>query len=380
MAQSLFRVEWRRLAALGPITPEWRDLASRVLEPNVFYEPAFALAAAPVFGRDSGAGLVWSGATPARLVGLFPAGITLGRYGVPLRVLVGWTHPYGPLGTPLVDAEAGEAAIAAWLDYLAIDAKMPKLMLMPSLATEGPFAQAIERALARRRGRSALFGRHARAQLAPSGDRSRYVEMAIERKKLKELRRQLRRLEDAGAVSFRMANEPGSLAQSLGDFLRLEAAGWKGRAGSAAGDNPDLRWFMEAVVSGLGGEAKARIAGLYLNDRAIASLILLQSKDTVWTWKIAYDEAFARASPGVQLMLHATTTLLEDRTLARADSCAIANHPMIDHIWRERLPVADRLIHVGPHGSVAFPLAAALEATRRAAIALAKRGLRLFRR
>ena len=380
MSKSLFRVEWRPLAALGPITPQWRDLASRVLEPNVFYEPSFALAAAPVFGCDSGAGLVWSGATPARLVGLFPAGITLGRYSVPLRVLVGWTHPYGPLGTPLVDAEAGEAAIAAWLDYLAIDAKMPKLILMSSLATEGPFAQALERALARRGGRSVLFGRQARAQLAPSGDRSRYVEMSVERKKLKELRRQLRRLEDNGVVSFRMAKEPGPLAESLGDFLRLEASGWKGRAGSAAGDNPDLRSFMEAAVTGLGGEAKARIAGLYLDDRAIASLLLLQSKDTVWTWKIAYDEAFARASPGVQLMLHGTTALLEDRALARADSCAIANHPMIDHIWRERLPVADRLIHVGPHGSAAFRLAASLEAARRAALALAKRGLRLFRR
>jgi hypothetical protein len=380
MAKSLFRVEWRPLAGLASIAPQWRELAARVLEPNVFYEPAFALEAAPVFGRDAGAGFVWSDTTPARLVGLFPAAIIRHRYGVPLPVLVGWTHPYGPLGTPLVDAGADEVAIAAWLDYLARDAKMPKLMLMPSLATEGPFAQALDSALARRGGRSILFGRHARAQLAPGGDRSRYVEMSVERKKLKELRRQLRRLEDTGVVSFRLAKEPDSLARSLGDFLRLEASGWKGRAGTAACDDPEIRSFMEAAVSGLGGEAKARIAGLYLDDRAIASLILLQSKDTVWTWKIAYDEAFARASPGVQLMLHATTALLDDRALARADSCAIANHPMIDHIWRERLAVADRLIHVGPHGSTAFGLAAALEATRRAALALTKRGVRLFRR
>ena len=47
---------------------------------------------------------------------------------------------------------------------------------------------------------------------------------------------------------------------------------------------------------------------------------------------------------------------------------------MIDHIWRERLTVADRLIHVGPHGSGAFRLAASLEAARRSALALAKRG------
>jgi hypothetical protein len=48
---SVFRVEWRPLAGLGAIAAEWRALAARALEPNVFYEPAFALAAAPVFGR-----------------------------------------------------------------------------------------------------------------------------------------------------------------------------------------------------------------------------------------------------------------------------------------------------------------------------------------
>ena len=62
---SLFRVEWRPLADLDAIATEWRDLAGRALEPNVFYEPSFALAAGPVFGRDSGAGLVWSRAALA---------------------------------------------------------------------------------------------------------------------------------------------------------------------------------------------------------------------------------------------------------------------------------------------------------------------------
>ena len=58
------RAEWRPLAALGEVRGEWRDLARRALEPNVFYDPAFALAAAPVFGADIGAVLVWSTAAP----------------------------------------------------------------------------------------------------------------------------------------------------------------------------------------------------------------------------------------------------------------------------------------------------------------------------
>ena len=43
--ESRFRVEWRPLAELAALASEWRALASRALEPNVFYEPAFALAA-----------------------------------------------------------------------------------------------------------------------------------------------------------------------------------------------------------------------------------------------------------------------------------------------------------------------------------------------
>ena len=58
--EAAFEVEWRPLAELAPISDAWRALAARALAPNVFYEPAFALAAEPVFGRDAGAGLVWS--------------------------------------------------------------------------------------------------------------------------------------------------------------------------------------------------------------------------------------------------------------------------------------------------------------------------------
>src|SRR2546423_998288 len=46
--------EWRPLAELGGIADDWRALARRAVEPNCFYEPAFALAAAPVLGADAG--------------------------------------------------------------------------------------------------------------------------------------------------------------------------------------------------------------------------------------------------------------------------------------------------------------------------------------
>src|SRR3954452_11476622 len=103
-----FRSEWCSVAALESIADEWAALAARALEPNVFYEPVFALAAAPVFGADAGAVLVRT--ATGRLAGLFPARIERWRPLAP--VLVGWTHPYAPLGTPLIDRDEPEAVIS----------------------------------------------------------------------------------------------------------------------------------------------------------------------------------------------------------------------------------------------------------------------------
>src|SRR5580692_9489470 len=80
-AANALAVEWRSLSELESIADEWRELAARAIEPNVFYEPAFALEAAKIFGRDAGALLVWSGTSPRKLLGFFPGRIEPRRYG-----------------------------------------------------------------------------------------------------------------------------------------------------------------------------------------------------------------------------------------------------------------------------------------------------------
>jgi CelD/BcsL family acetyltransferase involved in cellulose biosynthesis len=371
--ESDFRVEWRPLAELGPITDEWQSLADRALAPNVFLEPAFALAAAPVFGRDVGAGLIWSRAAPGRLLGLFPARIERRRYGVALPVMVSWTHPFAPLGTPLVDRDAGTEAISAWLDHLASRPDLPRLLLMSYLPVAGPVAQAFASALARRGGRRIALSAHQRALLAPAADRAHYLDRAIGRKKRKELRRQRKRLAQPGTLASDIVCEPSAVAAALGDFLKLEAAGWKGRAGTAACADERVRAFMEAAVTALARNGKAQVARLSVGGAPIAAIVMLRSGATAWCWKIAYDESYARCSPGVQLLLEATQALLGDPSIADADSCATAGHPMIDHVWRERLGLADHLVQVGPQHRLAFAAAGTLEHLRRAAIGSLKR-------
>jgi CelD/BcsL family acetyltransferase involved in cellulose biosynthesis len=363
-------VEWRSFGELASVLPAWRKLAETALEPNAFYEPAFALAAAPVFAADAGAILVWSERGPRRLLGFFPARIEKRRYGFGLPLLVGLTHAYGPLGVPLVEREAAELVIAAWLAHLAAEVALPGLVLLPYLTENGPFAAALEPILRRAQIPFADFDHHQRALLAPSGERALYVERALSRHRRKEVRRQWRRLSEAGAVALGAADDAAQVAGALDHFLTLEAAGWKGRAGTAAVADQDLQRFVRKAVSGLAAEGKVTIDRLFVDGRAVAAAIILRSGRSAWFWKIAYDEAFARFSPGVMLSVALTEALVADARIARADSCATADHPMIDHIWRERLPLCNRLIGVGQHAP--FAIARRLEALRSAAIAGAK--------
>jgi CelD/BcsL family acetyltransferase involved in cellulose biosynthesis len=376
--ESTLEVEWRPLADLASIAEEWRALAAHALVPNVFYEPAFALAVQPVFGHDVGATLVWSRGVTRRLLGLFPARTERYRYGLPWPIVVGWINPYAPLGVPLVDREAAEPVLGAWLEYIA--SHRPGLLLLPMFPQQGEVASALDAVLARRGGASMAFAKHERALLAPAGERADYLERALPRKKLKELGRQLRRLGDDGAVAWDIARDPAAISAALVDFLGLEEAGWKGRAGTAAALSPSTRALLEEAVSALACAGKAEITRLLLAGRAIATLIVLRSGDTAWCWKIAYDERHARASPGVQLMLQATEALLAEPGFARVDSCAAPDHPMIDHIWRERLPLADRLVQPGPRGQAAFAFTRALEAARTGAITAAKHARDRLRR
>src|SRR5579862_3170781 len=204
-AANSLAVEWRNLSGLESIADEWRELAARALEPNIFYEPAFALPAAKIFGRDAGALLVWSGTSPRKLLGFFPGRSEPRRYGLKLPVLVGWTHPYAPLGTPLVERDAAEPVIAAWLAHLADDPELPGLLLLPFLPADGPFAIALESIAARARMPAADFNYRQRAQFEPGNDRLLYVERTLGQHKYKELRRGVRRLGDLGAIVFNTA-------------------------------------------------------------------------------------------------------------------------------------------------------------------------------
>jgi hypothetical protein len=247
------------------------------------------------------------------------------------------------------------------------------------IVENGPFASALRVILRRAQMRCADFARHQRPLLAPGGDRGHYVENALSAHRLSELRRTGRRVADLGALMFTATGEPSGVAAALEDFLALEAAGWKGKAGTAAARNVDQWRFFKAAVNALAADGKVAINRILLDGRPIAATITLRSGDTAWYWKTAYDEAFARFAPGILVTVALTEALAEDPAIARTDSCAAPGGSILDHIWRERLALCDRLIAV--RADAPFHLAENLEALRGAGLRAAKRlRVRLRRR
>ncbi len=366
-----FDVEWHPLAELAFLADDWRMLASRALDPNVFYEPGFALAAAPLFGADARAALVWSRA-PRQLVGFFPMHVERRHYGVPFAVMVGWTHPYAPLGTPLVDRDMAEPVVAAWIDDLAADASLPDLMLMPLLAQSGPLATALADVLARRGCQATSFDRHQRPLLAPGDSRADYFQRTMSSKRLRNMRRRQRRLQDLGNVAIEQATDVNAIARGLDDFLSLEASGWKGRAGTAILNDERTHTFIQQAVMALGNEGKVLVHRLLTNGKTIGATLALKSGDTAWGWKVAYDEAYADYSPGVLTVAGLTESILADPKIARVDSCTSANNTMALETWGERLTMADWLFSTRANAEFSFGIASRMESLRRAAIAAAK--------
>jgi len=244
-------------------------------------------------------------------------------------------------------------------------------LLLPLVPERGAFADGLDRVLARQGRPAAAFGRHERALLAPGAERAEYLEHAMSGRKRKKLRRQRRRLEDIAPVTVTTTTGAADIEAALRDFVVLEARGWKGRAGTAIVNCPAIRNFVHKAVAGLAAEGHARIDRLLLNGTTIAAAVTLASGDTAWCWKIAYNEGLARSSPGVQLVCDLTEKLLAQPSPLRVDSCATPGHPMIDHVWRERLALSDRLIALR-RSAIPFALVCWIETLRRSAVAAAK--------
>ncbi len=224
------------------------------------------------------------------------------------------------------------------------------------------------------------FEPRSRAILRIDQDTKARMTAAVGSKRSKEPRRLHRRLAEKGELTFRTARTGDEIRMATEDFLALEAHGWKGNRGTALLSDASLATFSRTMTRRFAAREQCQIHGLYLNGAPIAMGIILKSNSSAYFWKTTYDETLSAYSPGVQLTLRLTESLIEDPNITTIDSCAMPDHPMIDHLWPDRAQISDILVGFKNAGARSFLATASIEGTRRKMRALAKRTYYKFQR
>lgn len=321
----------------------WEELAARAVEPNIFYEPAWMRAVSRHARDYRGAKvlLAWDGPAKKRLLGLMPVWSAWRALKLPLPAFVAW-QAYAPLRTPLLDREMADAAAHGLIDA-AIGAGAEALYL-PLQTTDGLALRAMRRALKKRGFACEVENQHERARLNTTRDADTLLLGSLGAKKMKELRRQRNRLADHGEVTLKVFDKPDGVHAALERFLALEASGWKGKRGTALVQNAGNAAFIREAAKGLAARGQFEVLALNIGERLAASCLVIKGERQAYFFKLAHDERESKNSPGVQITLDLTRHLCEDRRIEEVDSTADSNHPMIDHIWRDRLSLADMFV------------------------------------
>lgn len=325
--------------AMGPYLDSIDALAGSSADTNPQFE-SVTLAASMEHLQRGGVtriALVWSepGSDGQRLLlGVFPYQAVRTHFGVPLPVWSLWEHIHSYTVTPLVRIGHERHAVRRFLGFA--DQSGVALVRFPLFEAGGAFDAALEDVVAERGLDSRETDRHERAFLKSDLAEDAYLSTHIRKKKRKEFSRLWNRLSEQGRLELAVHDGGADPAKWVQRFLTLEAGGWKGKRGTALKMRPAERAWFEAVCAGARAQDKLVCTELTLDDRPIAMLTSFRAGAGLYTFKIAFDEAYAKYSPGTLLMLKGIGAFLRDERIQWVDSCAVPDHPMIDHIWVQR--------------------------------------------
>ena len=349
---------------------DWDGLSVRALAPALGAGRAWAGQLVPEFGA-----LTTITADDGSLAGVFALARSDWRRG---RLWPLWRSARSPLifsGLGLVAASTAPEVFAALFTQSGAAA-----IRLDGIPADGPFWHSLVDGAGRAGTEPVILKRWQRAALRTGKGFEAWFEANFERKRRKEYRRLRARLSETGELMSESWQSGMPLDPWIDGLLALEAQGWKGRRGTAVAADAGSAAALRTALGDLSQTGGLRFWRLSLDGKPLAMMFAMVEANQAWLGKIAYDEAFAKYSPGVLLILDATASLLADPAIAFADSCAIPGHPMIDHIWRDRLALCSVLIPAP--GQAAWKRRALVATERRhdAARDLARKLLNLLRK
>jgi CelD/BcsL family acetyltransferase involved in cellulose biosynthesis len=327
----------------------WLDLSANALVPNIFYEPWMLLPALAhtdrlhfllIFGPASG-----SGARP--LWGFFPFEVQSRCLRLPIRALAFWQHRYCYLTVPLVHRDHAPAALEAFWRWFEHNPMGCRILDTNWLLADGAFHAAwTELAIGRV---SVMLNDFPRALFQPAESVPEYMAHTVSRKGQNHLLRRERRLAELGLLEYTEPQTPAAAEAWADDFLRLEAAGWKGseEEGKAFAVDPGDTGYFRDLTRTAFDHKRVLLLSLTLDGRPIAMRHTLLAGCGSYAFRTTYDEHYAKYSPGLLLELETMRRIAAHPEVRWMDSCAAPRHTLLERIWRERRMVRRSLFSSG---------------------------------
>ncbi|CAN0562777.1 unnamed protein product, partial [Laminaria digitata] len=241
------------MISVGMIRPEearalpWTDLAP--FARNAFMNPAALKAAADTMLATIYIFVAWETAVePARLVGLW----ALQAKSLMLwPVLEALPFNYAFLSTPVLHPDHADDIVPAFLAMIAADKRLPDVVVARDLDMSGREHSTLD----------AVLGAHpmtiVRETQRPIATRENGVKRSGSSRK--KLRQTWNKLAGEGELAIENVRDPAQIGAAFEAFLTLEAAGWKGKGGTALLNNSKDTAFARRLVADLAAQAQASV-------------------------------------------------------------------------------------------------------------------------
>ena len=305
--------------AIDAVAPEWDELCDATGAPP-FLRPGWVGAWWSAFGE--GALEIIALRRAGRLAGVLP----LERQG---NVLKSTANAATEMFEPVVqDAEAARALASAVfargarrVALLCLSPDAPGLLALRAVAPATGYRM-VERTLQR----SPFLGTH--------GDWAAY-EAGLDGKLRREIRRRRRLLEAAGRLSLEVADGTERLDHLLDEGFRVEAAAWKGSAGTSIASRLETQAFYLEAARWAAGRGYLRLGFLRLDGRALAFDYCVEDAGVHYLMKTGYDPAHRTFGPGI---------IMRHEMIARAFSSGLRSYEFLGHDepWKLRWTDARR--------------------------------------
>jgi len=344
--------------ALEKYVPAWEDLAANAIEPNAFYEPWMLMSAMRSFGagRRLQFALVLDNESARHdgaplLCGFFPLEQQNHYQGLsrklPFKTLRLWKHKYCYLCTPLVREGYGQQVIAAFFDWLDAGSHDCSLMEFRFIAGDGLFNGLLMEYFERHIKLHYISMYFLRAMFRPTIDADTYLCAALSAKHRKMIRRQERQLSEIGRLEYDALTPDDDVEVWIEEFLRLEASGWKGRENSAIASDESDQSYFRSIAKEAFRQGRLSMLALRLDGRPIAFKCDFHAGRGLFTFRIAFDENYARNSPGMLLEIENVRRLHARSQIDWVDSCNDSFNFMFNRLWLERRTILDVVVGAG---------------------------------